>query len=43
MSELAYFLSVMLSLVIIGAAGGVLWLGIEGVYWLYCKATGREY
>jgi hypothetical protein len=43
MSELAYFLSVMLSLVLIGAAGGVLWLGIEGLYWLYCKITKQDY
>lgn len=41
--DLAYILSVFAYLIGTGLMAGALWLGIEGVYWLYCKATGREY
>lgn len=43
MSELIYLLSVLLSLAAYAAVAVALWLGVEGAYWLYCKATGREY
>ena len=43
MSELAYLLSVLLSLAAYAAVAVALWGAIEGAYWIYCKATGREY
>lgn len=43
MSELAYLLSVLLSLAAYAAVAVALWGAVEGAYWLYCKATGREY
>jgi hypothetical protein len=43
MSELIYLGSILLSfaVLIVGALG--LWAMIEGGYWVYCKATGKEY
>jgi hypothetical protein len=43
MSELFYFLSVMAGLGSLIAGAALLWGAVEGVYFLYCKATGREY
>ena len=43
MSELAYLLSVLLSLAALAAAAVALWAAIEGVYFIYCRITGREY
>jgi len=43
MSELTYLLSVFAFFIGTGVLAGALWLGIEGAYWLYCKATGRDY
>jgi fucose permease len=43
MNEIAYFLSVMVGLGSIVAGAVLLWGAVEGVYFLYCKATGREY
>lgn len=43
MSELAYLLSVLLSLAAYAAAVVVLWGSVEGAYYIYCKATGRKY
>ena len=43
MSELAYLLSVLLGLAAYAVAAVALWGAVEGVYWVYCKATGREY
>lgn len=43
MSELLYLLSVLLSLAAYAVAGVALWAAVEGGYWLYCKATGRDY
>jgi hypothetical protein len=43
MSEIAYLLSVLLSLAAYAAAVVVLWGAVEGAYYLFCKATGREY
>lgn len=42
-SELAYLLSVLLSLAAYAAAVAVLWVSVECVYWVYCKATGKKY
>lgn len=41
--DLAYILSVLGSLVVIGAIGVASWLVVEGVYWIYCKIRGRDY
>jgi hypothetical protein len=43
MSELAYLLSVLLSLAIYAAAAVALWAAIESAYFIYCKVTGRDY
>jgi hypothetical protein len=43
MSELAYLLSVLLSLAAYAVAAVALWGAVEGAYWVYCKAIGREY
>jgi hypothetical protein len=43
MSELLYLLSVLLALAAYAIAGYLLWRVIEGVYWIYCKLTGRQY
>jgi hypothetical protein len=43
MSELAYLGSVLLAIggYIVGT--WALWQIVEGVYWVYCKATGKIY
>ena len=41
--DLAYILSVLGSLVVIGAIGVASWIVIEGAYWIYCKIRGRDY
>jgi hypothetical protein len=43
MSELLYLLSVLLSLAAYAVAGVALWAGVEGIYWVYCKAKGIKY
>lgn len=43
MSELIYLGAVLLTLAAYAAGAVALWLGVEGAYWIYCKATGREY
>ena len=43
MSELAYLLSVLLALAAYAVAGVLLWAAVEGVYYLWCKITGRDY
>jgi hypothetical protein len=43
MSELAYLLSVLLSLAAYAVAAVAIWAAVETGYWIYCKATGREY
>lgn len=43
MSELLYLLSVLLSLAAYAVAGVALWGAVEGVYWLWCRVTGRDY
>lgn len=42
-ADIAYILSVLGSLVVIGAIGVASWIVIEGAYWLYCKIRGRDY
>jgi hypothetical protein len=42
-SELLYLGSVLLALAAYAVAGVALWLAVEGGYWIYCKATGRDY
>ena len=41
--DIAYILSVLGSLVVIGAIGVASWVVIEGAYWIYCKIRGRDY
>jgi len=43
MSELLYFLSIMLTLAAYGVGIWLTWQGVELAYWIYCKATGRIY
>lgn len=43
MSELMYLLSVLLSFAAYAVAGVALWGAVEGVYWLWCRVTGRDY
>jgi hypothetical protein len=43
MSDLAYLLSALLAVTAYVVAGVALWLVVEGIYWVYCKATGRDY
>lgn len=42
-SDLMYLASALLAVGLWACAVAALWLVIEGVYWLYCKATKREY
>jgi hypothetical protein len=43
MSEVAYLLSVLLALAAYAGAGVLLWITVEGAYWIYCKARGIKY
>jgi hypothetical protein len=43
MSEVLYFLSVMLVLTAYAVGGWLMWKGVELVYWIYCKMTGKTY
>ncbi len=43
MSDLAYIGGIFLALGLYAVGGFIIWQVIEGAYWLYCKATGREY
>jgi hypothetical protein len=43
MSELAYFLSVLIAISAYIIAGVLLWGAVEGVYRLYCKVRGIKY
>jgi uncharacterized membrane protein len=42
-SDLFYVGSALAALGLWACALGALYLVTEGVYWIYCKATGREY
>lgn len=43
MDTLLYAGQLAAGLGLIAAAGVALLLVVEGAYWLYCKATGRQY
>ena len=43
MDTLIYLLSVLLSLAAYAVAGVALWAAVEGVYYVWCKVTGRDY
>ena len=43
MSEFIYLLAVIGSLAAWVIGAWLFWRVIEGAYWLFCKATGREY
>lgn len=43
MSEILYLGSIFLVLGAYGVGAWLVWQVIEGAYWLYCKATGKEY
>jgi hypothetical protein len=43
MSELLYLGSVLFTLTVYGFGVWALWQGVELVYWIYCKATGKTY
>ena len=30
-------------LALLALQGVALWLAVEGIYWIYCKARGRSY
>jgi hypothetical protein len=41
--DLGYLISVLLTLAAYGAGIWLLIQAVEGIYWLYCKITGRDY
>ena len=43
MSEFFYLLSILLALTAYAVAGWAVWQVVEGVYWIYCKVTGKIY
>jgi fucose permease len=43
MSELAYLGSILLAVAAYIVGAWLLWQVVEGVYWVYCKITGKEY
>lgn len=43
MSEVFYLAGIFGVLAAYGVGFWLVWQVIEGAYWLYCKATGREY
>ena len=43
MSELIYLGAVLLSLAAYAVAGVALWAAVEGVYYVWCKVSGRDY
>lgn len=43
MDMVLYTAQVVAGLTFLAVQGIVLWLAIEAGYWLYCKATGKEY
>lgn len=43
MSEVLYLLSVLVTIGAYVAGGWLLWQGVELAYWVYCKATGKDY
>ena len=43
MNELIYLLTVLLSLAAWAGLTWIAWQGVELIYWIFCKVTGREY
>ena len=43
MSELIYLGSILMSFAVLIVGTVALWSMVEGVWWLYSKATGRDY
>lgn len=43
MDALMYLLSVLIALAAYAVAGVLLWVVVEAVHYLWCKATGRDY
>jgi hypothetical protein len=43
MNELGYFLTVMVSLSLLGLASYLVLQAIEGIYWIYCKIKKIDY
>lgn len=43
MNDIIYLLSVLVALGLYAVAGAALWLAVEGIWWLFAKATGRDY
>ena len=41
--DLGYLLSVLLTLAAYGVGIWLIIKAVEGIYWLYCKLTGRDY
>ena len=41
--DILYLVSVIGSLIVLGAIGVASWIVVEGVYWIYCKIRGRDY
>ena len=41
--DILYLVSVLGSLIVLGAIGVASWIVVEGVYWIYCKIRGRDY
>lgn len=42
-SDIGYILSVFLFLGLSAIGAGLVWLGVEGAYRIYCKVRGRDY
>ena len=43
MHDIAYLLSALLAIAAYAVAGVLLWAAVEGIYYVWCKVTGREY
>jgi hypothetical protein len=43
MHDIAYLLSALLAIAAYAVAGVALWLAVEGIHYLWCKITGRDY
>jgi fucose permease len=41
--DLGYLLSVLMTLAAYAVGFWLVWQAVEGVYWVYCKLTGRDY
>jgi hypothetical protein len=43
MESVMYLLSALLAVAAYAVAGVLLWAAVEGIYYVWCKVTGREY